>query len=107
MVNPALLAPIREWLRGVDAKAIQFWITPFRAQLGVLKPISGELGKAIGHVLSAENSKLKHLLWAQGWLKVLVKILPLWFAENVTIVRLHEIVHEDGSVERRHSLKLL
>ena len=56
VIDPALGAPGRQWLRGVDAKEIQFRIMPFAAQPSVAKPVSRELGPSIGQVLATEDA---------------------------------------------------
>ena len=64
-----------------------------RAQFGVFKPIFGEFGSAIGHVLSAKNAHLQHLFWRELGLKIWVEVLPDWLRKFVGIPLLHLVVY--------------
>src|SRR6185437_7205258 len=60
-MNPAFALPFRQRLAGVDAEEIEAAIAFSFGEFGVLEPAPGKFTPAIGHVLSAEHAKPKHL----------------------------------------------
>ena len=62
LVDPPFLTLNRERLRRQDPKSIQRGIMPLAAKFRTAQPLSGKLSSAVGHVLTTEDAKRKHLL---------------------------------------------
>ena len=56
-MKPALLAPDRKGLRGIDFKIIQLGVMPLMAKLGVFEPLRGKLRNTVSHVLASEDTE--------------------------------------------------
>ncbi len=65
MVNPTLLPPHRERLRGIDSKPVQGRIVALMAELCIRKPVFGKLVSTVAHVPAAEDPHLQHLFRGQ------------------------------------------
>jgi len=94
-VNPALIAPEGEWLGSIHAKKIQTWVVPFVTKSCVFEPVSGKLGRAISHVLAAENSEFQHFLRRKFGLEVRMEISTLGRFQRIHVTVLHAVVDYD------------
>jgi len=70
MIDPSLLNPVRQRLRGLDFEIVQLWIRSLRRQLCLREPRRGEFLTAIRYVLSAKDTQLEHLLGCQLRLEI-------------------------------------
>jgi len=93
-VYPAILPPNRQRLAGIHAEEVQSWIVSFWTQLRRSEPASGKLSAAISHVFSAENAKLKHLLWREFRLEFSVKTLANRLCQFIAVVGLHSVIDD-------------
>jgi hypothetical protein len=59
---PALMAPDRQRLTGIDAEVVQGAVAPRWRQPGSREPARRKLLAAIRHVLAAEHAKCEHFL---------------------------------------------
>src|SRR5690606_25799120 len=64
-VNPALAAPFRQRLAGVDAEIVERAVAACGCEFGPREPGRGKLVPAIGEVAAAEDAELEHLLRGQ------------------------------------------
>jgi hypothetical protein len=96
VINPTIVSPHQERLRGVHAKEIQLWIVPLRTYLGNLKPLSREFSRAIAHVLAPEHSKSQQLLRREFRAKIRMKTPSFWFSQEIEIAALHQVVHNNS-----------
>src|SRR5580698_7574736 len=58
--NPALVAPHRQRLAGIDAEIVERLVAVFPGEPGVRKPALRKFLAAVGHVLAAEHAEAKH-----------------------------------------------
>jgi len=93
IVNPALLEPEGQWLRSVQAEAVQFGVVKLVAELCFFEPFFRKLFSAVCHIFAAENAELQHLLRGQVGLEVRVEVFPHGFGEVVSVTRLHEVIY--------------
>lgn len=88
-INPPLLLPYRERLRGIYPKIIELRIMLFGRELHSVEPCLGELLRAVGHILPAKYAELQHLGRREIGFKVFRKILPHGFTQGIPIPSLH------------------
>ena len=93
MINPALLAPNQEWLRGIHAKEIKRRFVSLPTKLRFLEPAGGKLLDAIRHVLSTEDAELKHLFGRELGFERGGESSPHWFRAIINVAFLHQVVH--------------
>src|SRR5262245_7885335 len=84
-MNPAVVAPHRERLAGVDSKKIEGAIAPARRELGTRKPRRRKLLARVGHVLAAEHPELQHLLRRELRLEFGIEVAAHRCREGVAI----------------------
>lgn len=75
-------------------------------QLGIRKPIRRKFILAVSHVLSAENTELKHCFGGQVRLEVCVKIFPHRLCAEIDVIRLHEIANDVFSFSHFSGFKI-
>lgn len=92
-VEPALLEPVRQRLRSVQAEAVQLRVVELVAELRFFEPFFRKLFSAVCHIFAAENAELQHLLGGQVGLEVGVEVFPHGFGEVVSVTRLHEVIY--------------
>ncbi len=92
VIEPAVFSPLRQGLRRVNAKAVEFCIMMVRGQPRILKPGGGKFRPAVSHVLTAEHTQLEHFLRGQFRMKISVKVLPDGFRAEIDITSLHKVV---------------
>ena len=92
VIEPAVFSPLRQWLRRVNAKAVELCIMTVRGQPRILKPGGGKFRPAVSHVLAAEYTQLEHFPRGQFRMKISMKVLPYRFRAEVDITSLHKIV---------------
>src|ERR1700761_2792586 len=96
LVDPALLAPHRQRLAGIDAEIIQRAVALSAGKLGAGKPAFREFLAAVGHVFAAEHAEAEHLRRRQFGTEVGRKIPPGRRGKRVVIAALHAVVDGDG-----------
>jgi hypothetical protein len=100
-MDPALLAPHREWLAGGNAEEINLGVRTFRREFCLREPARRKLVPAIGHVFSAEDTEAQHFWRREFGAEVRVKIAANRCNESVPITPLHPVIHDDGSLLHR------
>ena len=93
VIEPAVFSPLRQWLRRVNAKAVELCIMTVRGQPRILEPGGGKFRPAVSHVLAAEHTQLQHFLRGQFRVKIRMKVLPYRFCAEVDIPGLHTVVY--------------
>lgn len=93
MIDPALFPPDSQWLRRIDAKAIQHRVMALVAQLGLLEPIRRKFLAAVRHVLPAEDAQFEHLFWRQVGVEARMETFTNRFREPIHVILLHEVVN--------------
>ena len=92
VIEPAVFSPLRQWLRRVNAKAVELCVMTVRGQPRILKPSGGKFRPAVSHVLAAEYTQLEHFPRGQFRMKISMKVLPYGFLAEVDITSLHKVV---------------
>lgn len=92
VIDPAVFSPLRQWLRPVNAKAVELCIMTVRGQPRILKPGGRKFRPAVSHVLAAEHAQLEHFLRSQFGMKIGMKVLPYRFRAEVDITSLHKVI---------------
>ena len=95
VMDPSLVSPVGQRLRGVHTEVIQFRIMPIGAQACTGKPALGKLITTVGHVLAAEDTEAQHLPGCQLRPEVRMKISAGRCRQVVAVIRLHQVVHDD------------
>ena len=93
MINPALLAPNREWLRRIHAEEIKRRFVLLPTKIRFLEPARGKLLGAIRHVLSTEDAELEHLFGRELGFERGGEGSTHWFRAIIDIAFLHQVVH--------------
>jgi hypothetical protein len=91
-MDPALPAPYRKRLTGVDTEIIEGAVTAPGGQLRASKPARRELLLAIGHVLATEYSKRQHLFGSKIRTKLRIEVASYGVREKVRIAPLHSVI---------------
>ncbi len=91
-VYPALFLPYIKRLTGIDPEEVQFRVMAQRTQFCLGEPVRRKFRCAVGHVFPSEYAKREHLLRAQLWLELGVKILSHGFHELIRIASLHPVI---------------
>ena len=89
---PPLFPPIGQRFRGIDAEVVQFGNMAFMAESRIDKPILRELACAVSHILPAENTEFKHLLWGQFRPEVRMEVFPHRLRQEVDVIRLNQVI---------------
>src|SRR5262245_38176520 len=96
-VDPALVAPHRQRLAGVDAEEVERAVAAARGQLGTAKPALRKLLAGIRHVFAAEDTEPQHLLRRELGSELRVEIAPDRRGPHVAVALLHTVLHDDGT----------
>src|SRR5258705_9601962 len=88
-MQPALLAPDRERLTGVDAEEIERAVAPLGRELGAGEPALRKFLARVGHVLAAEHAERQHLKRGQLRIELGIEMAARWRAPHIAIARLH------------------
>ena len=91
-MDPPLFTPVGQRLRGVNAEAVQLRDMAPMTESRTNKPLLRKFVCAVSHILPAENTKLKHLLWGQFGSEVRMEVSPYRFRQKIDIIILHHIV---------------
>jgi len=89
MIEPALSSPHRQWLRRINAKAVELRVVALRTEPGVAEPTRREFGLAISHVLATKHADLEHFLWRKFRTKLRMEIFADRLGEEIGVVLLH------------------
>ena len=92
-MDPALGAPDRQWLAGIDAEAVQRAVAPAGGKLRAGEPAARKLVARVGHVLAAEDAEPQHLLRRQFGLELGVEMRADRRDALIAIALLHPVVH--------------
>jgi len=79
---------------------------PCRAQLRVREPARRKFRAAIGHVFSAEHTKLQHLSGRELGAKERIEVTTDWRRPVVRIATLHPIVDDHALLHRIGAMAL-
>ena len=94
-INPPVTTPHGQRLTGIYSKIIKFRITLVCGKFGIFKPIHRKFFFAVRHVLTSEDTELEHLLGSQFRLKTRIKFRSRLCRQNVMVILLHSVVHDD------------
>ncbi len=92
-MKPALLAPFRKRLAGINAEIVERWIAATWRELGAFEPRQRELVAAIGHVPAAEHTKPKHFGRREVGFELRIEVATNRLDKFVAIVPLHPIIN--------------
>src|SRR5690606_41484974 len=90
---PAIIAPCRQWLTGIDAEVIERAVGVPGRELGPSEPGGRKLVLAIGQILPAEDHELQHLARGEFWLTARGKL-----AASGCLPEVYVIIHIHCSV---------
>jgi hypothetical protein len=91
---PALLAPNRQGLAGINTEEIRVQVVSFRAEFRSYEPASRKFVPAVSHILATENAQLKHFPWAQFWFEFDVKTSSSRLCQLIAVAGLHFVLND-------------
>lgn len=94
-MNPPLLLPIAERLRSIHPEEVERWIMSCSAEPRINEPVRWELGLAICHVTTAEDTEGQHLLGRELREECWIESLSFRLGQGVAVALLHAIMHCD------------
>ena len=97
-VNPTFLAPNGQRLARVDAEEVERSIASARRELSAGEPAFGKLISRVGQVLAPKHAEPQHLLGRQLGRELGIEIAADGGCQNVAIVPLHLVVHDDDAL---------
>lgn len=98
---PALPAPHRERLAGINAKPVQVGIAVGGGEFRPGEPAPWKLTPAVGDVFAAEDTQAQHFRWRQIGAELVIKVAAGRRDEDVSVAPLHPIVDGYGSFFQR------
>src|SRR5579863_1722575 len=104
-IEPALAAPDRQRLAGIDAEIVQRLVARFFRELGARKPARRKFLAAISHVLTAEHTEPQHLRGREIGAKFRIEVSAGGRGQFVTVAALHLVGDgDDFAFQRRRPL---
>ena len=99
--DPALLAPHRQRLAGIDAEIVQRTVVMLFRELGAHESVLWKFLGAVSHIFAAEHAEPQHLGWRQVGAEVGIEFAADRLRQLVVIAALHLIVDGNGFIFQR------
>ena len=96
-MDPALAAPLRQRLAGIDAEIVQRAVAPVAGELGAREPVAGNSLRQSVMYLPPKTPSAQHLRRRQFGPEVGIEIAAAGADQHIAIAALHLVVDGDAS----------